>query len=135
MSHASEDKDAIARPLTEQLWARGCSVWFDEDELVLGDSLRRKVAEGLQHSGAGVVILSPSFFAKPWPQSELDALTARQMAGEQNVILPVWHELGLDEIRSHSLLLADLVAAKSSDGVEAVADAIVRTLAKRAAGT
>jgi TIR domain len=38
ISHASEGKDAIARPLAECLRARGCSVWFDEYEPVLGDS-------------------------------------------------------------------------------------------------
>jgi hypothetical protein len=110
-------------------------VWFDEYELVLGDSLRGKVTDGLRHSLAGVVILSHSFFAKPWPLWELDCLTARQIAGEPNVILPIWHELGLDEIRSYSLPLADLVAAKSSDGVEAVAHAVIRALRERAAGT
>jgi hypothetical protein len=63
ISHASEDKDAIARPLAECLQARGCSVWFDEYELVLGDSLRGKIGDGLRHSQVGVVILSRSFFA------------------------------------------------------------------------
>jgi hypothetical protein len=37
ISHASEDKDAIARPLADELRRRGHSVWFDEYELVLGD--------------------------------------------------------------------------------------------------
>ena len=134
ISHASEDKDAIARPLAQRLRACGCSVWFDEYELVLGDSLRAKVGDGLQHSRVGVVILSASFFAKRWPQWELDGLTARHIAGEQNVILPVWHEVGLDDVRSYSAPLADLVAAKSSDGVEAVADAVVRVLRELAAG-
>ena len=30
LSHASEDKDAIARPLYEELTAAGVTVWFDE---------------------------------------------------------------------------------------------------------
>ena len=111
ISHASEDKEAIARPLAEQLRARDCSVWFDDYELVLGDSLRTKIGDGLRHSRVGVVILSRNFFAKRWPRWELDGLTARQLAGEQNVILPVLHEVGPDDVRSYSLPLADLVAA------------------------
>jgi TIR domain len=102
ISHASEDKHAIARPLAQQLTARGLSVWFDEYELMPGDSLRGKIGEGLRHSHCGVVILSPSFFAKRWPQWELDGLTARQLAGELNIIVPVWHEVGLAEVRSYS---------------------------------
>jgi predicted phosphodiesterase len=134
ISHASEDKEAIARPLAQELRARGCSVWFDEYELELGDSLRAKVGDGLRHARVGVVILSRSFFAKRWPRWELDGLTARQLAGEDNVILPVLHEVGHDDVRSYSPPLADLVAAKSSDGVAAVADRVVRVLKTRIAG-
>jgi len=47
LSHAWEDKDAIARPLYEALTAASVSVWFDEAELKLGDSLRRKIDDGL----------------------------------------------------------------------------------------
>jgi DNA-binding response OmpR family regulator len=39
-----------------------------------------------------IVILSPSFFAKNWLQSELDGLFARQMEGPE-VILAVWHQI------------------------------------------
>ena len=109
-------------------------MWFDEYELVLGDSLRTKIGDGLRHSQVGVVILSASFFAKRWPQWELDGLTMRQISGEQNVILPVWHEVGPDDVRSYSPALADLFAVKSSDGVDAVADSVVRVLRSRAAG-
>jgi hypothetical protein len=47
LSHASEDKEAIARPLYSALSAKGISVWFDEAVLEIGDSLRRKIDEGL----------------------------------------------------------------------------------------
>ena len=43
ISHASEDKDDLVRPLAEQLRPRGLRVWFDETELKLGDSLRRSI--------------------------------------------------------------------------------------------
>ncbi len=62
--HASEDKDAIARPLAEALVERGHAVWFDEFELEIGDGLRREIDRGLAISRFGVVILSPSFFEK-----------------------------------------------------------------------
>jgi len=45
ISHASEDKDAIARPLAEELRGRGHSVWFDEFELTLGNSLGRSIED------------------------------------------------------------------------------------------
>jgi hypothetical protein len=128
ISYASEDKDAFARPLVNELRKRGHSVWFDEDELRLGDSLRTTIGDGLRKCRVGVIILSRSFFAARWAQWELDGFTARQNAGESNVLLPVWHDVGSDDVRSFSPPLADVVAARSTDGVEAVADAIVRVL-------
>src|SRR5439155_8095269 len=47
LSHASEDKAAIARPLHAALKKAGVSVWYDEAVLTLGDGLRRKIDEGL----------------------------------------------------------------------------------------
>ena len=70
----SEDKDAVARPLARELQNRGVRVWIDEGEILLGDSLRRKIDEGLASSRFGLVVLSPSFFDKRWTQWELDGL-------------------------------------------------------------
>ena len=128
VSHATEDKEAIARPLVGELRHRGRSVWFDEYELQLGDSLREKIDEGLRHSRIGVVIVSPSFFAKRWPQWELNGLVSRRMAGERNVIVPIWHDVDAEAVRAYSPALADLVAARSSEGVAAISDRIERVL-------
>jgi len=37
ISHASEDKDDIVRPLANALQAAGLEVWYDEFELKIGD--------------------------------------------------------------------------------------------------
>jgi len=113
LSHASEDKAAIAQPLFDGLTAQGKHVWFDQAVLMVGDSLRRKIDEGLKQSSFGIVILSEHFFRKNWPQAELDALFSREMQG-RTVILPIWHNISVDEIRSYSPLLADKVALKTS---------------------
>ncbi len=84
VSHASEDKDAIARPLAEALRDRGLSVWFDEFELRIGDSLRRKIDKGVARSRFGLVVLSPAFFAKGWPQYELDGLVTMAVNGTRS---------------------------------------------------
>lgn len=128
VSHASEDKELIARPLYQALVAKGCKVWFDEAVLKLGDSLRRKIDEGLSKCRYGVVILSPSFFQKDWPQRELDGLVARETASGEKAILPIWHKIDHSGVAAHSPTLADRVAAKSSEGVAAVAVRIIEVL-------
>lgn len=126
ISHASEDKAEIARPLAEALKQRGLSVWFDEYELTLGDRLRRKIEEGLRVSRYGVTVLSDNFFRKKWPQEELDALFALET--ESKKILPVWHRLSATDIARYAPLLADRLAVSTEIGVDAVADAIVRAV-------
>ena len=128
--HASEDKDDVARPLAEELRGRGLDVWYDEFSLRIGDSLRQSIDKGLGASRFGVVILSPSFFQKRWPQYELDGLVNRQMQGKK-VILPVWHRVGRDEVDGFSSSLGGMFAALTSEGIPAVADKIVAALPLR----
>jgi hypothetical protein len=96
--HASEDKEAVAHPLARILRSRGFSVWIDEVELKLGDSLRQTIDAGLRTSTFGAVILSPSFFKKRWPQWELDGLADREMSSGTKVVLPIWHEVDHDDV-------------------------------------
>lgn len=124
LSHASEDKEAVVRPLAAALEARGLSVWVDEMQVMIGDSLRAKIDEGLAQSRFGAVILSPSFFAKNWPRWELDGLAAREAAEGRVVVLPVWHRVGPTEVAGFSPLLAGKLAANTADGVDRVADEI-----------
>ncbi len=67
ISHASEGKAEVVRPLAHALRERDLQVWYDEFELRIGDSLRRTIDRGLVACRFGVVVLSPSFFAKGWP--------------------------------------------------------------------
>ncbi len=130
LSHAFEDKEAIARPLYTALVAEGLSVWFDEAVLKLGDSLRRKIDEGLAKSQYGVVILSPRFLNKQWPQRELDGLVARETASGEKAILPIWHGLDRDTLVRHSPPLADRLAGRSEEGIPALVRKILEVVRK-----
>jgi hypothetical protein len=114
ISHATEDKDEVVRPLAEALQSRGLGVWYDEFELRIGSSLRRSIDEGLAKSRFGVVVLSHAFFAKNWPQYELDGLVTREQTGEQ-IILPLWHKITKAEVISYSPSLADKLARSTTD--------------------
>jgi hypothetical protein len=119
ISHASEDKESFVRALADALGETGLRVWFDATVLTVGDSLRGKIDEGLSRSRYGIVVLSPSFFAKSWPQQELDGLVSKEVSGIK-VILPVWHNIDFDGVRARSPMLAGRLAARSSDGMEKV---------------
>ena len=125
ISHAGEDKDEVARPLADALRARGLVVWFDEFELRIGDSLRRKIDKGISGSRFGVVVLSPSFFSKGWPNYELDGLVTIGVTSGRSVVLPVWHKVTHKDVASYSPSLAGLLARTTADvTIEALADEI-----------
>jgi hypothetical protein len=124
ISHASEDKDDIVRPLAHALTAKNLSVWYDEFELKIGDSLRRKIDKGLANSKFGIVVLSKNFITKGWTNYELDGIITKAVTGEQ-VILPIWHNITKKEVIDFSPSLADKLArSTSSFTVEEIAQEI-----------
>jgi len=128
ISHASEDKEAVAEPLADELRDRGLKVWLDKTELRIGDSLRRKIDYGLAHSTFGIVVLSKSFFAKGWPQYELDGIVSMSVNGEQRM-LPIWHEISRDEIARQSPSLVDKIARNTAvNTVAEIADEIAEVV-------
>ena len=127
VSHASEDKEMVARPLAEEIRRAGFRVWLDSFELRVGDSLRAKIDEGLARSHYGIVILSPAFFRKSWTSAELGALVAIETSGGSR-ILPVWHQVTRDEVVRYSPILADRVALLSTLGPSRLAETLIEQL-------
>jgi len=127
ISHASEDKASLARPIAVALQAKGVKVWFDEFTLTLGDSLRDSIDAGLANSKHGVVILSPDFFRKGWTKEELDGLfQIRTRSG--NKIMPIWHYVTQDDVFQFSPMLAGKLGIASSQGIDVIVEAIIRAL-------
>jgi uridine kinase len=127
ISHAGEDKEDVAIPLAEKLKDLGFSVWLDAHILLLGDSLRRKIDEGLSKSKYGIVILSPDFFKKEWPKKEFDALVSRE-DGKDKVILPIRHKISHDDIKKSSPLLADKLSVSTAKGLDFIAQQIAEVI-------
>jgi hypothetical protein len=113
ISHASEDKESVVRPLAHALVARNVKVWYDEFEMKIGDSLRRKIDIGLANSRFGIVVLSKDFIHKGWTNYELDGIITKAISGEQ-IILPIWHNITKSEVINFSPSLADKLARNTA---------------------
>lgn len=113
ISHASEDKDAIVRPLATKLERLTVRVWYDEFSLQLGDSLTASIDKGLQESRYGLVVLSKAFLSKRWPEYEYRSLMTREIDGER-AILPLWYDVTKEDVKNFSLYLADIKALSIS---------------------
>ena len=129
LSHASEDREMVALPLTEALRRLGVRVWLDEFQIDIGDSIRRKIDDGLANSRFGVVILSERFLNKHWTGHELDALW------ELEVVLPVWHGIDKQLLMKYSPLLAGRKAISTAEGIDAVARIIAARVFKPSNGS
>jgi hypothetical protein len=130
VSHASEDKEAVARPLAQNLRAKGLSVWYDEFTLQPGDSLREFIDKGIRQSRFGVIILSPSFFRKAWPKTELAGIHSVEILGTSKII-PIWHNVTYDQVAKMSPILADKVALHTSNGISKVASELEKMIPSR----
>lgn len=113
ISHASEDKQDFVKDFADSLVAAGFKVWYDAFELKIGDSLRKKIDQGLSNSRYGIVIISPNFIRKNWTEYELNGMVAREMNGHK-VILPIWHKVTKDEVLKYSPTLADKLALNTA---------------------
>lgn len=128
ISHASEDKNEVVRPLANALKDLNLSVWYDEFELKIGDSLRRKIDMGLAKSRFGIVVLSKDFIKKGWTNYELDGIITKAVSGEQ-IVLPIWHNITKKEVLDYSPSLADKLARNTSSyTVEEIAEEIAEVI-------
>ncbi|MBN1117501.1 MAG: DUF1883 domain-containing protein [Bacteroidales bacterium] len=128
ISHATEDKDEVVRPLAIALNREGLSVWYDEFELKIGDSLRQKIDKGLANSKFGIVVLSKDFIRKGWTNYELDGIITKSTTREQ-VVLPIWHNITKKEVMDYSPSLADKLARNTSSyTVEEIAKEIAEVI-------
>lgn len=128
LSHASEDKDEVARPLAEMLQKRGLKVWYDETELKIGDNLVRKINAGISASRFGILVLSNSFFNKHWTKYELDVLE-NLMVTEDRVLFSIQHKITIEKIKSYRASLANIFArSTTTHTIEEIADEIYEVI-------
>jgi hypothetical protein len=128
LSHASEDKQTIAKPLYDALIAAGVTVWYDAAVLRMGDHLRRKIQEGLLKCRFGIVVISPAFLSKNWTQQELDGLAELEVSRGEKTILPIWHNIDHSTLVGRAPMLAGRMAGKSSDGIDALVQMILEVV-------
>ena len=76
ISHASEDKEDFVDEFVAELRKAGVKVWYDTTQILWGDSLRKRIDEGLRKSRFGIAVLSPNYIAdgKYWTKEELERM-------------------------------------------------------------
>lgn len=101
LCHASEDKATIVEPLYRALFGAGISCWYDNAEIIWGDSIAAKVNEGLSKSDYVLAVLTENFMRKNFPKSELFVALNKSSSSGKAVVLPLIS--GSEEFRKHLL--------------------------------
>ncbi len=130
LSYASEDRDAVARPLKERLEARHVSVWFDGEQIATGTGIASGLDQGLLRARLVVALLSPRYLAKTWTTREKDAVFGLESDGRDR-LFPVLHELTMKKLRETSPTIAGRVCADLKAGLDDVVTKIVARLLGR----
>lgn len=124
ISHATPDKEKFVRPLVVALIERGVlSLWYDEFNISVGNSISEAINKGLKNSRYFVVIISPDYIKRYW--------TGREFNGAQNQrkrFIPILHEFSVKQFENYSFGMSDILCLNSSIGPDRVAEAIVAKL-------
>lgn len=116
ISYAGEDREVFVRPLVRELKAQSVRVWFDKDELSLGDSNSQEIERGMQRSRYAVVILSRAFIRNAYPDHEYHSLLSKEIKSGSKIILPIlFGDISDKEVEDYSLALGDKYHLRASD--------------------
>jgi hypothetical protein len=88
ISYSSRDKIFVEKLVTD-FKERNINIWYDAFEMTVGDSLTKKIQEGIKSSSYLAVVLSPNSVDSKWVKIELQAAMNREIVDRSMTILPV----------------------------------------------
>ena len=96
LSFGWEDHD-LAGKIANELMRQGIDTWWADWEIKAGDSIRRRIDEGLGRCTHFLVLLSPNSINKPWVKEEMDAGFTR-MLDDSCTFLPLRYNLSHEQL-------------------------------------
>ena len=88
LAYAKEDKPFITH-LVEYVTHAGLKVWWDEEQISIGDQIGEKIEQGLQKSRFVLLCLSRYFSDSVWGRPKCAALLIRETKTRNPNVLPV----------------------------------------------
>ena len=88
LSHNSKDKPWV-RELAKRLTDDGVTVWLDEAELNIGDSLIERISSAIEQMKFVAAVISPNSIGSAWVQKELSLAMSKEVKGRRVTVLPL----------------------------------------------
>lgn len=129
ISHASVDKEEIEK-MMPFINAINMTVWVDKFDVNVGESIEKKVFEGVYNSEAVIFWITESFFESEWCRNEMDMFVKRALNEEVLIINVV--DAGI-EMKNISEELTDIkyIQRKSGDCLENTVQKIIQVIKKK----
>jgi TIR domain len=131
ISHSDADKEEYILPLTTALVQHDITFWIDSVEIEWGDSITKKVNEGLAKSRYVLLCLSRNSLGRHWPEAEMNAALATQNSSGEKKVLPLILN-ARNEILATYPLLADLSYREFQSNTDELASSLANFLRKSA---
>jgi len=90
LSHSKIDKPFVEK-LAKDLKNCGVNVWYDNWEIKVGDSITRRIEDGIHANEFFGVVLSPEALNSEWVKTELSAAWTKQINNRKIIILPIFY--------------------------------------------
>jgi len=110
LSHSNLDKDIFVTELSEKLSGKNLNVFEDVKVFKIGQSQTDMMNMGIINSRFVVVFLSPNFIQSGWSDYEFKSFLNREINENKIIILPIWHEVSVEEVRNYNPYLVDKFA-------------------------
>jgi len=110
LSHSSLDKDIFVTELSEELSNKGLKVFEDVKVFKIGQSQTDMMNMGILNSRFVIVFLSANFIKSGWSDYEFKSFLNREINEKRVIILPIWHDLSVEEVRQYNPYLVDKFA-------------------------
>lgn len=115
VSHANADKLDYVNQLKQSLDKLQINVFYDKDTLEWGDRWKDKILEGVNKAEFAIIVISENFFGREWTEKELKELLDRQNTSGQKIILPILHNISMNQLHEKYPAVADIQALNSDD--------------------
>lgn len=117
LCHDFNDKEIVSK-VNAELSRRMYNVWFDKFSIRPGDSIFEKISDGLNKCDNGLLFISKAFLRNEgWVRFELQSLINKQVYEKKKVIIPIWIDIDLDDLKDYPWL-RDKLAIKYSENVK-----------------
>lgn len=114
LSHSSLDKEIFVTELSERLSEKGLNVFEDVKVFKIGQSQTDMMNMGILNSRFVVVFLSTNFIKSGWSDYEFKSFLNREINEKRIIILPIWHNVSVEEVRQYNPYLVDKFALSTT---------------------